>query len=89
MTSKIPGDVPHRERDVRPDHKTLRRSGVETVALHFGDQQLQMRGDRLRARGTGFRFAGRRPFGGESGAERFDVEGNRFVQGNDSTTIRL
>ena len=61
--------------------------GAETIALHFGDQQLQMRDHRLGAGGAGFRFATRLLFGGEGGAKCFGVGGNRIGHRNDSTTI--
>ena len=41
--------------------------GAKAVTLHFGDQQLQVRDHRLRARGTGFRLAARLLLGGEGG----------------------
>jgi hypothetical protein len=61
--------------------------GAETIALHFGDQQLQMRDHGLRAGGTGFRLATRLLFGGEGRAKYFGVGGNRIGHRNDSTTI--
>jgi len=60
---------------------------AETVALHFGDQQFQVRDHRLGAGGTSFRFATCLLFGGEGRAKCFGIGGNRFVHGNDSTTI--
>jgi hypothetical protein len=39
------------------------------IALHFGDQQLQMCDHRFRAGGTGFRFATQQLFGGEGRAK--------------------
>src|SRR5882757_9060267 len=60
---------------------------AETIALHFGDQQLQMRDHRLRAGGTGLRFATRLLFGGERRAKCFGIGGNRIGHRNDSTTI--
>ena len=47
--------------------------GAETVALHFGDQQLEMRDHRLGAGGAGFRLATRRALGRECSAQRVDV----------------
>jgi hypothetical protein len=61
--------------------------GAKAVALHFGDQQIQMRDHRLGARGTGFRLAARLLFCGEGGAQCFNVGGNRFGHDNDSTTV--
>ena len=53
--------------------------GTETIALHFGDQQFEMRDHRLGAGGAGFRFATRLLFGGESGAKciRYRRESDR------------
>ena len=51
---------------------TLRR-GAEPIALHLGDQQLQMRNHRLGAGGAGLELAPCRTFRQQRRLERFDV----------------
>ena len=62
--------------------------GAEPVMLELGDQQLEMRHHRLRARRARFRLAPRQPLGRKGGtlvqqgrAERLDVVRDRVMGG--------
>ena len=57
------------------------RRGAEPIALHLGDQQLQMRNHRLRTRGAGLELAARRTLGEQRRLERVDVIGKRVGGG--------
>ena len=50
----------------------------EPLALHLGDQQLQIDHHRLGAGGTGLRLLTRRPFGSQCRLQRSNIVGQRF-----------
>ena len=63
---------------------TLRR-GAEPVALHLGDQQLQVRDHRLGAGGAGLELAPRGTLGEQRCLQRVDVVGERIESGVHAT----